>query len=106
MRGIFTREEIDVPKVDAKFRRSDLDLNGFGFVFDRSQPGASEAQFYVDGVAQPVVNQPNNDDDTGNFGNEPLFVTSRGGTLENNADGLDDMLVFARALSPEEIGSL
>jgi hypothetical protein len=74
--------------------------------YDRSKPGSQETALYVDGVLQTPASAPFVSDNTDTFGLEPLYVFSRGGISEFNAGDIDELVLFARALTPTEIAEL
>ena len=45
-------------------------------------------------------------DNLNNFGNEPLYFATRGGTLEYFDGSLDDVRIYNRALSAQEVAEL
>ena len=52
------------------------------FVFDKSKAGAAEVSFYLDGVLQTATRSLLTSTNTNNFGSNPIYVYSRGGTTE------------------------
>lgn len=60
---------------------------------------------YVDGVSQSLVSTQTNDV-TGNFGNETLYLMSRGGASLFGAGKLDDIRIHDRLLSANEAKAL
>jgi len=75
-------------------------------VLDKSQNAANEVNVYVDGVLQTAQAQPYSSANTNNFGTNPLYLMSRGGSQEFNAGVIDDFRVYSRALSASEIQQL
>ncbi len=49
-------------------------------VYDMSQAAANEVNLYIDGVLQTALKQTFNNNNTGTFGNYPLYLFSRAGT--------------------------
>ncbi len=75
-------------------------------VYDKSQPGNSEVKLYIDGILQTPTHNLYTSNNTNNFGNNPSYVFSRGGTQEFNAGIVDDLRLYNRALSATEIQQL
>jgi hypothetical protein len=75
-------------------------------IYDKSQPGTQETALYIDGSLQTVTLSPFTNDNTNNFGALPLYVFSRGGTLEFNVNVIDEIVIYARALTPAEVAQL
>lgn len=73
------------------------------FIFDKSKSGGSEVSLYIDGVQQTTTQTVLSSNNTNNFGNNPLYLFSRGGTQEFTAAMVDDLRVYSRALSTSEI---
>ncbi|MHB1162931.1 MAG: LamG domain-containing protein [Minisyncoccota bacterium] len=71
------------------------------FIGDKGQ--AVEVNLYIDGVLQTPTIRTNTNDNTNNFGNDPWYFMSRGGTTLFNAGKLDDVRIFNRALSASEV---
>jgi uncharacterized protein YjdB len=76
------------------------------FVFDKSQTGAAEVKFYLDGVLQTSSKSLQTSNNTGNFGNNPIYLFSRGGTGEFTAGGMDDLRIFNSALTATAIQTI
>src|SRR5271165_6459182 len=68
-------------------------------VFDMSQTGGNQIQFYVDGVLQKVNWSLHASTNTNNFGNNPLYLFSRAGTTEYNSGAIDDLRIYNSALT-------
>jgi len=75
-------------------------------IFDKSQPPENEVTFYIDGTLQTPTQWLNASDNTNNFGNNRIYLFSRGGTLEFNAGRIDQLQIYSRALSSAEIQTL
>jgi hypothetical protein len=75
-------------------------------VYDKSQAGDSETALHIDGVLQTPLSSPFTGDNTNTFGTEPLHVFSRGGIEEFTPGEVDEIVIFARALTPAEIAQL
>ena len=72
-------------------------------VYDKSQQGANEVSFYVDGVLQTATRSLATSTNTNNFGNNPIYVFSRGGTQEYTAGTIDDLRLYSSALTATQI---
>ena len=73
------------------------------FIFDKSQPASNEVTLYVDGVLQtPTLNFYRNDN-TNTFGNNPIYLFSRGGSQFFSAGEMDDLRLYNVALSASQI---
>ncbi|MGB8768561.1 MAG: LamG-like jellyroll fold domain-containing protein, partial [Candidatus Korobacteraceae bacterium] len=75
-------------------------------VFDKSQTGGGEVAFYVDGVLQPPNWSVSAATNTNNFGNNPIYLFSRGGTAQFSSGTVDDLRVYNRALTAAQIQRL
>lgn len=76
------------------------------FVYDKSNPGASEIQYYLDGALQTLNSQPTNSDNTNNFGNRQLYLMMRGGSSQPTAGIIDDVRIYNRALTAGDVAEL
>ena len=74
-------------------------------VFDKTQPGCCEAALYIDGTSQ-IAMPTYVGDNANNFGVAPLYLMSRGGAGAFAAGDLDELAIYARALTPAEIARL
>jgi hypothetical protein len=74
-----------------------------GFIFDKSQPASNEVALYVDGVLQTPTLNYYTSDNTNTFGNNPIYLFSRGGSQFFSAGEMDDLRLYNRALSASEI---
>lgn len=72
-------------------------------VYDKSQPGTNEVTLYIDGILQTPTRHWYTTNNTNNFGNNRIYLFSRGGTQEFNAGTIDDLRIYNRALSASEI---
>ncbi len=72
-------------------------------VFDKSQVGANEVKFYVDGVLQTATRSLVTSTNTNNFGSNPIYVFSRGGTTEYAAGTVDELRIYSSALTGTQI---
>ena len=73
------------------------------FVFDKSQAGANEVSFYVDGVLQTAKSSLATSTNTNNFGSNPIYVYSRGGTQQYAAGVVDELRIYSSALTGTQI---
>ncbi|MFC1721266.1 LamG domain-containing protein, partial [Patescibacteria group bacterium] len=74
-------------------------------VFDKSQP-ANEVDLYIDGLSQTAAARYFTSDNTNNFGNVPLYTMSRAGSSLFQSGQLDDIRIYDRVLSADEITQL
>jgi hypothetical protein len=74
-----------------------------GFIFDKSQPASNEVALYVDGVLQTPTLNYYTSDNTNSFGDNPIYLFSRGGSQFFSAGEMDDLRLYNRALSATEI---
>jgi hypothetical protein len=73
-------------------------------VYDKSQTtGSNVVSLYIDGVLQTPTKNLNTSTNTNNFGSNPIYMFSRGGTSNFSAGELDDVQVYDRALLASEI---
>ena len=75
-------------------------------VYDKTQPGNSEVALYIDGVLQTPTKNLYTVSNTNAFGNNPIYLFSRGGTQEYTAGVMDDLRLYNRALSASEVQQL
>ena len=75
----------------------------FAVIYDKSQTGSNEVALYIDGVLQTPIRNWFTNNNTNNFGNNPIYLFSRGGTQEYGAGELDDLQLYNRALSAAEV---
>jgi len=74
-------------------------------IYDKSLT-SSEIKLYIDGVLQTPYSTPFSSNNTNNFGNVPLYLMSRAGTAWQTQGQLDDVRIYNRALSADEIKRL
>src|SRR5271169_1696783 len=72
-------------------------------VFDRSQTGGNEVQFYVDGVLQAVNWNLHASTNANNFGNNPIYLFSRAGATQYDSGAIDDLRIYNSALTAAQI---
>src|SRR5215831_13076613 len=75
-------------------------------VFDKSQTGGNEVALYVDGVLQTPSRNLAASTNTNTFGNNPLYLFSRAGTLDFDTGAVSDFRLYNTALTAEEIQQL
>jgi len=75
-------------------------------VYDKSHPATSVISLYIDGALQTPKKNLYTATNTNSFGNNALYVFSRGGTQEFNAGEIDDLRLYNRALSATEVQQL
>jgi len=75
----------------------------FAAEYDKSQKGASALLLYIDGVLQPPVLQMNTSTNTNAFGNNSIYLFSRGGKSNYLAGKMDDLRLYRTALSATRI---
>jgi Concanavalin A-like lectin/glucanases superfamily/Bacterial Ig-like domain (group 2) len=76
------------------------------FVFDKTQAGAAEVTFYLDGVLQTASSSQAVATNTNSFGNNPTYLCSRGGASQFTAATVDDLRIYTSALSLPAIQAL
>ncbi len=72
-------------------------------VFDKSQTGGNEVQFYMDGVLQTVTWSLHASTNTNSFGSNPIYLFSRAGTTEFSSGSIDDLRIYNSALTAAQI---
>ncbi|MGA2237292.1 MAG: DUF2341 domain-containing protein, partial [Terriglobales bacterium] len=72
-------------------------------VYDKSQPGTSVISLYIDGVLQTPQQNLSTATNTNSFGDNSLFLFSRGGTQEYTTGEVDDLQLYNVALSASQI---
>ena len=72
-------------------------------VFDKSQTRGDEVRFYVDGALQIVNRNLYASTNTNDFGNNPIYLFSRGGTADFSSGDIGDLRVYNRALTTAQI---
>src|SRR5271157_4496927 len=73
------------------------------FVFDKSQTGGNEVEFYVDGVLQSANRCLQAATNTNEFGNNPIYLFSRAGITQFNSGRMDDLRIYNSALTAAQI---
>jgi uncharacterized protein (TIGR03437 family) len=69
----------------------------------KGQIGTRETALYIDGVLQGTTRNYANADNRGNFGNNEMYLFSRGGVQQFTAATVDELRIYSRALSKTEI---
>jgi Concanavalin A-like lectin/glucanases superfamily/Bacterial Ig-like domain (group 2) len=72
-------------------------------VLDKSQTGGDAVAFYVDGVLQTPSWNLSAATNTNNFGQDPMYLFSRGGTSQFSSGAVDDLRVYNRSLTAAQI---
>jgi len=72
-------------------------------VYDKSQQGANVLSLYIDGALQAPVRQLSTSTNTNTFGNNPIYLFSRGGTSTFSAGAMDDLRIYQTALTAAQI---
>ena len=72
-------------------------------VFDKGQTGGNEVAFYVDGVLQTPNWSVSASTNTNNFGNNPIYLFSRGGKSQFTSGVVDDLRIYNSALNAAQI---
>ena len=72
-------------------------------VYDKTQTGGNEVTLYLDGVFQPANWSLYSSTNTNAFGNNPIYLFSRGGASEFNSGIADDLRVYNSALTASQI---
>jgi len=72
-------------------------------VYDKSQTGGDEIKFYVDGALQTVNRNLYATTNTNNFGNNPIYLFSRGGSSQYASGIVDDFRIYNSALTSGQI---
>src|SRR5208283_3790337 len=65
-------------------------------VFDKSQTGGNEVAFYLDGVLQTPNWSVSASTNTNSFGNNPIYLFSRGGTSQFTSGVVGDLRIYNR----------
>ncbi|MGH9678428.1 MAG: LamG-like jellyroll fold domain-containing protein, partial [Candidatus Acidiferrales bacterium] len=75
-------------------------------VYDMSQASSNSIAFYVDGILQTSFSQPYSSNNTNTFGNYPLYLFSRAGTVGFSSGEISDLQIYNRALSASDVQQL
>ena len=72
-------------------------------VFDKSQTGGNQVAFYVDGALQTPSWNLSAFTNTNTFGNDPIYLFSRGGTSQFSSGTVGDLRMYNHALTAAQI---
>src|SRR5271165_1007384 len=72
-------------------------------VYDKTQTGGNQVALYIDGALQNPTRSLYASTNTNYFGNNPIYLFSQGGTTMFDSGKLDDVRVFASALTAAQI---
>ena len=75
-------------------------------IYDKTQVASAQTAFYIDGVLQTPTSNHDTAQNTNAFGNNPIYLFSRAGSQFFNAGEMDDLRIYNRALSANEIQQL
>jgi hypothetical protein len=75
-------------------------------IYDKSKTGAAEVTLYIDDVLQSPTGYTYISSNTNSFGNNRIYLFSRGGVSEFDSGVLDDLRLYASALSASEIAQI
>ena len=75
-------------------------------VYDKTQTGGNEVALYVDGLLQVPYRNLSAVSNTNNFGNDPIYLFSRGGRSQFSSGAVSDLRIYNRALTDGEIQQL
>ncbi len=75
-------------------------------VYDKSQTGGNEIQLYIDGSLQVATRNLRASTNTNNFGDDPVYVFSEGGTDLFDSGSFDDLRIYPLALPAKKIQQL
>ena len=78
----------------------------FAIVYDKTQTGGNEIALFIDGALQPVTRSLHASTNTNNFGFDPIYFFSQGGTSLFTSGTLDDVRVYPTSMSAGEIQHL
>ncbi len=91
---------------DAGFARpSSGEWHHYILIYDKGNSAADELAMYIDGEISPVLAKSNTNDNTNNFGDEPFYMMSRGGTTEYEDGQIDEVKIYNYALTAEQVKS-
>jgi hypothetical protein len=87
------------------FARPSPGWHHYAFVFNKANPASTEVIPYVDGVAVPYT-KTTSSENTNNFGAATLYLMSRGGSSLFGNGALDEVQIYAGALTSSQIQAL
>jgi hypothetical protein len=74
-------------------------------VYDKSL-STDEVNLYIDGLLQTPASRPDNSNNTNTFANDTLYLMSTEGTSRFDAGKMDDVRIYNRVLSADEVKRL
>src|SRR3989344_2921911 len=75
-------------------------------IYNKGNVAGSEISLYIDGSLKSATSQPNSANNTNDFGTNPFYMMSRGGSTLFVSGTLDDVRIYKRKLSSTEISQL
>ena len=75
-------------------------------VYDKKQPGGDEVVLYIDGARQSPTRSLYASTNTNNFGNNPVYLFSQGGTTQFDSGAVDDFRIYTGALTAAQVKQL
>jgi hypothetical protein len=75
----------------------------FAIVYDKSQTGGNAVAFYVDGALQNPSWNLSSATNTNNFGNDPIYLLSRGGGSKFSSGTISDLRIYDSPLTAEQV---
>ena len=72
-------------------------------VYDKTETAGNQVAFYVDGARQDPTRSLHASTNTNRFGDNPIYLFSQGGTGMYDTGKIDDVRLFARALTAAQI---
>jgi uncharacterized protein YjdB len=72
-------------------------------VYDKSQSGPNVVSLYIDGVLQTPISQLYTATNTNGFGDNPIYLFSRGGASNFLSGEMDDLRLYSQALTAAQI---
>ena len=99
----------NITNVNSKYTYNSFNDNNWHhlvLILDRSQTSTNEIKIYIDNALQTLTTSVNNEQ-TGNFTSEKLYIGARGTTLIQPYNGLmDDFKLFNYSLTQSQITNL
>ncbi len=72
-------------------------------VYDKTQTGGNQVDLYIDGVLQTPNWNLSSATNTNNFGNDPIYLFSRGGKSQFSSATVNDLRIYNSALTAEQV---
>ena len=72
-------------------------------VYDKTKSAGNQVAFYIDGVRQSPARSLYASTNTNTFGNNPIYLFSQGGTKLFDSGKIDDLRIYATALTATQI---